>query len=126
MFPKEAESGETLTLTHTWENLGWGYCPNNIRQWNFRYKPSFALIDGNGKVVKTFVDSKAEPSDWRQSKPVSYTMKVALDDVPSGTYTWAVSIADTRKNDVPGLNMAVDAASLTADGWLKVGKITVE
>ena len=126
MFPKEAESGETLTLTHTWENLGWGYCPNNIRQWNFRYKPSFALIDGNGKVVKTFVDPKAEPSDWRQSKPVSYTMEVVLNDVPSGTYTWAVSIADTRKNDVPGLNMAVDAASLTADGWLKVGKITVK
>ena len=84
------------------------------------------MIDGNGKVVKTFVDSKAEPSDWRQSKPVSYTMKVALGDVPSGTYTWAVSIADTRKNDVPGLNMAVDAASLTSDGWLKVGKITVK
>ena len=84
------------------------------------------MIDGNGKVVKTFVDLKAEPSDWRQSKPVSYTMEVVLNDVPSGTYTWAVSIADTRKNDVPGLNMAVDAASLTADGWLKVGIITVK
>ena len=84
------------------------------------------MIDDNGKVAKVFVDSKAEPSDWRQGKPVNYTMEVALDDVPSGTYTWSVSIADTRKNDVPGLNMAVDAASLTADGWLKVGKITVK
>lgn len=125
MVPQTASAGETLTLTHTWENFGWGYCPNNIRQWNYRYKPAFALIAEDGTVVKTFIDRTAEPSDWMQGKPESYGLRVALDGVAPGTYTWAVCIADTRSGCTPGLNMAVDVSSLTADGWLKVGKVTV-
>lgn len=125
VVPEEARTGETLTLTHTWENMGWGYCPNNIRQWNHRFKPSFALIAEDGTVARIFVDTKAEPSDWMRNKPMGYSLTVSLEGVAPGNYSWAVAISDTEKGNVPGLNMAVDAASLTRDGWLKVSKVTI-
>ena len=60
-----------------------------------------------------------------RNKPVGYSLTVSLEGVAPGNYSWAVAISDTEKGNVPGLNMAVGAASLTKDGWLKVAKVTI-
>lgn len=122
--PESAVCGTTVTLSHTWKNLGWGYCPNNIKQWHFRYKPAFALLDGNGKPVRIFIDNDAEPSEWLNAKPSSYSMKVSLEDIPSGTYTWAIGIVDKDRNNSIGINLAVDSSKLTG-GWLKLEAIQI-
>lgn len=43
--PVSAKSGHDVSFTHRWSNLGWGYCPTNIPQWNQKYKVAFALLD---------------------------------------------------------------------------------
>lgn len=125
-LPSEAKPGAKVCLSQTWENLGWGYCPNNIRQWHNRYKPAFALMSEDGKIVKTFVDKIMDPSEWLKGKPCSNSLNVELAGIPSGKYTWLVGLVDTMKGDSIGLNMSVDKNSLTSDGWMKVGNITLQ
>ena len=36
--PTTASAGGTVTFVHRWSNLGWGYCPTNLPQWNQKYK----------------------------------------------------------------------------------------
>ena len=43
--PTTASAGGKVTLVHRWLNLGWGYCPTNLPQWNQKYKVCFALLD---------------------------------------------------------------------------------
>lgn len=123
--PDSAESGGKVTLFHAWENLGWGYCPNNIRQWNFRYKPAFALLDSEGKVVEVFIDDNAEPSKWLHGATYAYSLDISLDNVPRGEYTWAVGIVDKDRNCRIGINMAVDSERLH-EGWLTIGKVIIK
>lgn len=124
-LPSVVSSGSKVKISHVWENLGWGYCPNNIRQWNYRYKPAFALLDGRNRPVRVFVDNDAEPSEWIAGSPVSYEFKLSLKDVQPGEYRWAVGLVDTRKDNVIGLNMSVPSSSLTSEGWLPLGTVSV-
>ena len=112
-------------ITHRWRNLGWGYLPNNIRQWNHKYKVAFALIDADGKVAQTFIDDACEPSEWRQGTPMTYTFDVKTD-LKAGLYLWAVAIVDTTRDCVPGIQLAIASLSKTEDGWTKLSNVTVE
>ena len=51
-------------------------------------------------------------------------MKVSLEDIPSGTYTWAIGIVDKDRNNSIGINLAVDSSKLTG-GWLKLEAIQI-
>ncbi|MNT59594.1 hypothetical protein D3C72_1971180 [compost metagenome] len=104
--------------------MGWGYFPNNIPQWNFKYKVAFALLDASGSVKKVFVDKDSEPSAWLKNTPVKYELKTSLG-VPAGTYTWAVAIVDTTKDNQPGIRLAVNG-DITAEGWLKLINVQVQ
>ncbi len=125
-LPTEAKSSEDVCLSQTWENLGWGYCPNNIRQWHYRYKPAFALMSEDGNIVRTFVDRTMDPSEWIREHPCSHSLNVELSGIAPGKYVWLIGLVDTMKDNQPGLNIAVDKKLLTSDGWLEVGKISVQ
>lgn len=128
--PESAKKGARVTVDHRWNNLGWGYCPNNIKPWNYRYKPAFALLDSNDVPVAVFVDYEAEPSEWIQGSPKDYGFTFRLKGVPAGEYVWAVGLVDTtkEKDGLPqiGLRMAVDGQQLTSDGWARIAPVTVE
>ena len=123
-LPETVKSGEETTITHRWRNMGWGYFPNNIPQWNFKYKVAFALLDASGSVKKVFIDSKAEPSTWLKNTPVSHELKAGVS-VPAGTYTWAVAIVDATKDNQPGIRLAVNG-DITSAGWLKLQNVQVQ
>ena len=123
--PSKASSGDKVTLCHRWNNIGWGYCPNNIPQWNYRYKVAFALLDKKGKPVKVYVDKSTEPSSWLKDNPVTYMTDIRLDDIKSGTYTWAIGIVDTAKENRIGLDIAVPRHCLTAEGWARLSNIKI-
>ncbi len=114
-----AMGGDQVTITHRWRNLGWGYCPNNIPQWNYKYKVAFAILDAQDNVKKVYVDTKSEPSDWLE-QAVAYEFKTEIKGVSVGHYTWAVAIVDTTKDNQPGIQIAVDQSKVTADGWYKI------
>ena len=128
--PENVCTGDRVTLTSRWSNYGWGYCPNNIPAFNWRYKGAFALFEYNdgslGKLAKVFVDEKIEPSEWRLNSPVSYSTEIDLSGIPAGTYMWAIGIVDTAKGNVPGLNMAVTSSRLTEDGWAQIIAVEVK
>lgn len=122
--PDKARQGESVAVCHRWENMGWGYCPTNIPQWNYKYKVCVALMDADGRIVKKFVDHNTDPGQWIQGRPTDYCTTVSLD-VPKGKYRWAIGLVDTTKNDAIGLQMAVSARD-SANGWLMLNEIKIK
>lgn len=117
---KKAKLGESAIIQHTWRNMGWGYCPTNIRPWHGKYKVCIALMDEDNRIVKKQLVEEAELSEWIQGHDGNYTTTVRLDGLPQGYYTWLVALVDTTKDCSPGLNMAVNP-HLLHQGWAKVG-----
>jgi len=121
---RKIKSGTETTIIHRWKNMGWGYCPNNLPQWNYKYKAAFALLDVRNNVKKVFVDTNSEPSNWLKDNPVSYNFKTVID-VPAGKYSWAVAIVDTSEENQPGIKLAVNN-EVTRSGWVKVADLQVQ
>lgn len=49
-FPQEVISNSKVKFKYRWNNIGWGYCPTNIPQWNQRYKVAVAILDNDDEV----------------------------------------------------------------------------
>lgn len=124
--PTSVSSGGEVKITHRWSNLGWGYCPTNIPQWEGKYKVTFALLNTSTLEPEyTFTADEAEPSEWIKDTPTTYTTTFNLTDVAKGEYTWAVGIVDTTKDEI-GINIAVKDQFLTDDGWVMIENVTVK
>ena len=123
--PDQVAAGSRVKVASRWRNMGWGYMPNNLPQWNYKYKVAFALLDESGAARKVFVDDKCEPSTWVDSKPFSYVFETPAIDLPAGTYTWGIAIVDTTKENVPAIELAVNNEK-TADGWVKLQTVKVD
>lgn len=123
--PVEAEAGSSQSVSYRWRNMGWGYLPDNIPQWNGKFRVAMALLDGDGNVKKTWVDTKTDPSEWVDGNPFPYSFNITMD-VPAGSYTWAIGIVDTAKDtSKTGIELAVNG-EVTSDGWLKLASVKVD
>lgn len=125
IVPETAKAGSTVKLGSRWRNMGWGYLPNNLKQWNFKYKVAYALINTSGKAVQVWVDKECEPSEWVESKANSYTFETSAINVPAGKYFWGIAIVDTTKDNKPGIALPLNNET-TAEGWVKVHSVKVE
>lgn len=126
-LPENASSNGKVVLTHRWSNLGWGYCPTNLPQWNQKYKVAFALLDKTTeKSVKVFVDPNPEISDWVQGIPHTYKTELTLSDVTPGQYEWAVGIVDTTKDNAISIIISARDEYQTEDGWVKLSDVTIK
>lgn len=124
--PRSANAGGKVTLVHRWINLGWGYCPTNLPQWNQKYKVCFALLDkSTGEPLYRFVDPVPELSDWVKGTPHSYSTSFTLDGVAPGDYTWGVGLVDTTNNNEIGIIISARDEFQTKDGWVKIADVTV-
>ena len=125
-------SDADVTLTSTWRNIGWGYCPTNLLQWNQKYKVAYALLDmQTEQPVYEFVVEDSDLSKWLSSSPVEYSSEFSMKKVSIGGYIWAVGIVDVSKTDDKGLNpagirLAANKKFLSSDGfWVKLANVTV-
>lgn len=123
VLPNKVRQNESVLINHTWCNIGCGYLPNNMKNWNYKYKVAFALLNENNKVVKMWIDHEAEPSEWLKDQKKSYEYKVVLNDVQSGNYKWAVAIIDST-NGTPGIKLAIKDNKMV-NGWSIVGDCCV-
>lgn len=123
-LPSTVTVGTTAALSHRWKNMGWGYCPNNIPQWNYKYRVAFALLDAAGAVKKLFIDNNSDPSKWIKGTPTAYNFNTTAVDLAAGTYTWAVAIIDKTNENKPGIALAVTGD--LSNGWLKLGSVQVQ
>ena len=124
IVPDQVSAGSRVKVASRWRNMGWGYFPNNLPQWNYKYKVAFALIDASDKAQKVFVDKDCEPSTWVESKPFSYTFETPVVDLPAGKYTWGIAIVDTTKENRPAIQLAVNNEK-TAEGWVKLHEVQI-
>ena len=126
VLPSNIKSGEDFTIAHRWINLGWGYCPTNIPQWQDKYKVDFALLDKDtDEVVALYSDEQARPCDWIKGTPTSYVFSGKAGEVKPGKYEWAIGIVDTTRENAIGLRLAAQG-DFTASGWLKLQEVTVQ
>ena len=123
-LPAVVKSGQSAAVAHRWRNTGWGYFPNNLPQWNYKYKVAFALLNAAGEPVQVFVDKECEPSDWHEGTLYDYRLTVS-PSVPAGEYTWGVAIVNTKKDNMPGIQLAVSREKTSA-GWVKLSQVRVE
>lgn len=124
IIANQLKNKTATTITHRWKNMGWGYFPNNIPQWNYKYKVAFALLDDENKVKQVFVDRESEPSNWLKDHLVSYDLNVTVD-LPAGKYNLAVAIVDTTQENQPAIKLAVEE-EITLDGWVKLNEVQVQ
>jgi len=124
-LPMSIKKGAEITITHEWRNLGWGYCPNNIPQWNQKYKVAFALLNKrDSSVVKIFIDPDSDPAKWIKNAPTNYTFKAKVDGITEGEYIWGVGIVDTTKNNTIGISLGAKGA-FTSAGWLTLMNVDI-
>jgi len=124
-LPRKIKEGEFAHIAHTWSNLGWGYCPTNLPQWNQKYKVAFGLLDQNNHLVTTFVDNQTDLSKWLKGNPTSYDFKPQINGISKGSYSWTVAIVDITEHNTKGLDIAVKE-EITDSGWLKLCSVEVE
>lgn len=123
-IPIALKRKDNVFIEHTWQNLGTGYLPNNLKNWSYKYKPAFALLNEKNEVVKIFIDKKAEPSQWIYTKPHTYKLPINLEDIPIGTYKWAVSIVDRKKENTPSLKLALNSPNII-NGWYIISTLSL-
>ena len=122
-----ARSGSNVSLTHRSSNQGWGYFPTTLPQYGDKYKLAIALLDKNTeKPARIYIEEKADIATWMSGKPKTYTSNIKLTDVAAGTYTWAVGLVDTTKENAIGILLSARDEYQTAEGWVKVGDITIQ
>lgn len=125
-LPASFHKGSKIKIKHRWNNLGWGYCPNNLPQWNFKYKVAFALLDLQTHEPRyIFVDKDSDPSKWIKNNPVNYVFSPSTVDVLSGQYLWGITIVDTSKNNEKGLDISVKG-DVTTKGWLPLFNVEIK
>lgn len=123
-LPVKVNTGQEIVIEHRWNNLGWGYCPTNIPQWNQKYKVAFALLDSKNSVMRIYVDKQTDLSRWLKGTPTSYKFNLKLEGAPTGNYSWAVGLEDVTKKNNIGLQMAV-SEGLLESGWVKLLPVTI-
>lgn len=123
-LPKVISNGSEILISHRWNNLGWGYCPANIPQWNQKYKVAFGLLDQSNNIVAVFIDEQTDLSKWLKGTPTTYAFKPRVNGVSTGNYTWAVAIVDKTKNNEKGIDISVQKG-MTDSGWLKLFEVNV-
>ncbi len=123
IVPDRAKKNQSLTLSSVWNNLGWGYCPTNIPQWNQKYKVAYALAKGQS-ICKVFVDDKSDLSEWLKGKPTKCSTTIMLPDLAPGKYQWLTALVDTTQGNTPGLEVALPSEK-TSRGWVKVSTLKI-
>lgn len=124
-LPLKAKAGTTIKAIHHWTNDGTGYLPNNMVNWNYKYKPAFALINKNNEIVKIWIDEDAEPSTWLYGNNYTYEKTIRLTELEPGEYQWAIAIIDKTRNNKPGIKLAIKNEK-RVKGWSILRHIAIE
>lgn len=125
VLDKYLSSGKDFNITHEWNNMGLGVCPNKNKRWNNKFKVAFALIDANDQIKKTFVDTEANPGDWVGGDVFKYNFKSSdTKNLPSGKYTLVLAIINDQNEGKPGINLAIENQKLV-NGWTTLTEVTV-
>lgn len=124
-YDKTIHVGNPIRISAKWKNIGWGYCPTNIPQWNQKYKLGYALCDSHNRVVKRWVDIHSDLSTWLPNRAMNNKTVLRTDGMKTGRYSLLTAIVDVTKQNNPAIEIAVDR-NLFVNGWLKLGEITLK
>lgn len=124
VYPRVIQAQTSEVIKHNWRNEGFGMLPNQNRNWRFKYKPVFAVLDKTtGEAVFKVID-EAEPSDWVGDKTYEYEAEVSFDDLLVGEYDLAVAIINSESDALTDIELAI-TNERTIKGWYILGPLTV-
>lgn len=124
-LPAEVDRNSLITISHQWNNLGWGYCPTNLSVWNQKYKVAFGLMDEQGDIVASFVDTQTDLSTWLKDNPMGYDFSFLMDREIMGKFTWVVAIVDVTNHNNPGVMISAKD-NITNTGWLRLFDVVIK
>lgn len=113
------------TIYYSWINTANGYLPNNVKNWRYKYKPAFVLLDKENNVLAINVDKNAEPSEWLTNKVFNYEFTFNTGKIKPGNYRLCVGIVNTEQNNFPEIKLAI-ADTENIGGWYVLGPIQVD
>lgn len=123
-YPSEIDVNKPYLIKHRWKNNGFGMLPNNNRNWRFKYKPAFALINKiTGKIEFQMTD-ETDPSQWVGDESFDYASELIVEKIQAGHYDLAVAIINTENESKPEINLAIKN-EVTENGWSLLGSVTV-
>ncbi|NLR79858.1 DUF4832 domain-containing protein [Chitinophaga eiseniae] len=113
-YPREISRGANLTFTSWWENKG--VAPVYRKDFSLAIR----LTNGSHTVVRT---TDADICSWLPGDNL-YDSAIQLPfEMPAGDYQLDIGITDRQTNE-PRVNLAIEGR--TADGWYRLGRITVQ
>lgn len=123
-FSDKMYNGKSYVINHSWINTATGYLPNNVRNWRYKYKPAFALLNDENIPVKIYVDRNAEPSQWLTGLEFNYSFGINVDNIFPAKYRLAVAIVNTENDNIPEIKLAISEKTII-NGWYVIGNVEI-
>ncbi|GHH99939.1 DUF4832 domain-containing protein [Neobacillus kokaensis] len=123
-YPNKMTSGKKYNIYYSWKNTAVGKLPNDLPNWNHKYKVSFALLNKKTGVPVYQSIHSPEPSNWIKGKNFDYIEALDLEGVKNGTYNLAVAIVNSENKNNPEINLAIKNDKTKA-GWYEIGKVVI-
>ncbi|MDQ6419687.1 S-layer homology domain-containing protein [Paenibacillus sp. LHD-117] len=124
-YPSSMTAGQSYPIYHSWSNAAVGKLPNDMLNWEHKYKVAMALLDRETHApVHIEIDDTAEPSDWIAGDNYYYTGMLDLKNVPAGDYELAMAIVDSTNRNEPAIQLAVTGIQMDS-GWYKLSDVRI-
>lgn len=122
LFNDEIKSNN-FVFEHEWKNYGYGRFPNNMLNWNNKYKLEFCFFKENNEKEFCFT-SIANPKDWLNDKNYKYEEGINVSRLGNGNYKLGFGLID-KINNGPAINFYINNSEKIGDYYI-FGEVFVQ
>lgn len=124
-YNQQIERGESIVLQHSWRNVGNGLLPNHLRNWNYKYKLAFALLDFTTyEPEHQFIVEEAELSSWLSGTDYYYENELIVSEAAAGRYCLAAGIINTAEDFRAEIELALPV-DVIKNKWWVIGPVKI-
>ncbi|KRE69662.1 hypothetical protein [Paenibacillus sp. Soil750] len=106
-YPEKMTEGKRYVIHHSWKNTGVGKLPNSLKNWGYKYKLSFALLNKDTGNLSYQMLDMAESPDGLKGFEYKYQSRFCPRDVPPGTYHFGIASVNTANKCEPEIKLAI-------------------
>lgn len=123
IYPKEIKysiNGNSIKISHSWQNIGVGIMPNNNKNINYKYKVAFAIFNNKNEIVQKWYSDNIEISKLINNEVITATDELKTDNMPYGEYKLGIGIINTIPNDSKDITLAINNPVKIVNEWIYV------
>lgn len=121
IYPKEIKyciNGNSIKISHSWQNIGVGIMPNNNKNINYKYKVAFAIFNNKNEIVQKWYSDNIEISKLINNEVITATDELKTDNMPDGEYKLGIGIINTIPNDSKDITLAINNPVKIVNEWI--------